>query len=104
MMILGHKHWVMEEGLQSAWLYETLSPRVDELVVAGITTSRGPKGDNSANRIIDVVLGTEFDFVRINMGGSGAVDNIVAINPIPEPSAALLFAIGVVTVGRGFRR
>jgi len=27
-MIPGHKHLVMEEGLQSAWLYETLSPHV----------------------------------------------------------------------------
>jgi transposase len=44
-MIPGHKHLVMEEGLQSAWLYETLSPHVDELVVAGITESRGPKSD-----------------------------------------------------------
>ncbi len=45
-MIPGHKHLVMEKGLQSAWLYETLSPHVDELVVAGITQSRGPKSDN----------------------------------------------------------
>ena len=44
-MIPGHKHLVYEEGLQSAWLYETLSPHVDELVVAGITQSRGPKSD-----------------------------------------------------------
>ena len=44
-MIPGHKHLVIEEGLQSAWLYETLSPHVDELVVAGITQSRGPKSD-----------------------------------------------------------
>jgi hypothetical protein len=44
-MIPGHKQLVMEEGLQSAWLYETLSPHVDELVVAGITQSRGPKSD-----------------------------------------------------------
>ncbi len=44
-MIPGHKHLVLEEGLQSAWLYETLSPHVDELVVAGITESRGPKSD-----------------------------------------------------------
>ena len=41
-MIPGHKHLVFEEGLQSAWLYETLRPHVDELVVTGITTSRGP--------------------------------------------------------------
>jgi hypothetical protein len=44
-MIPGHKHLVIEEGLQSAWLYETLSPHVDEFVVAGITQSRGPKSD-----------------------------------------------------------
>ena len=31
--IPGCKHRVFEEGLQSAWLYETLSPHVDELVV-----------------------------------------------------------------------
>jgi transposase len=44
-MIPGHKHLVFEEGLQSAWIYETLRPHVDELVVAGITRSRGPKSD-----------------------------------------------------------
>ncbi len=44
-MIPGHKHLVFEEGLQSAWLYETLSPHVDDLVVAGITQSRGLKSD-----------------------------------------------------------
>jgi transposase len=44
-MIPGHKHLVMEEGLQSAWLYETLSPHVDELVVTGVTESRGHKSD-----------------------------------------------------------
>ena len=44
-MIPGHKHLVFEEGLQSAWLYETLNPHVDEIVVAGITNSRGSKSD-----------------------------------------------------------
>ena len=44
-MIPGHKHLVFEEGLQSAWLYETLSPHVDETVVAGVVQSRGPKSD-----------------------------------------------------------
>ena len=44
-MIPGRKHLVFEEGLQSAWLYETLRPHVEELVVAGITESRGPKSD-----------------------------------------------------------
>ena len=41
----GHKHLCLEEGTQSAWLYEILSPHVDELVVAGITDSRGSKSD-----------------------------------------------------------
>ena len=40
-MIPGRKHLVLEEGLQSAWLYETLRPHVDEIVVAGVTESRG---------------------------------------------------------------
>ena len=44
-LIPGQKHLVFEEGLQSAWLYETLRPHVDEIVVAGITESRGPKSD-----------------------------------------------------------
>ncbi len=44
-MIPGHKHLVFEEGLQSAWLYETLVPHVDEIVVAGVTQSRGSKSD-----------------------------------------------------------
>ncbi len=44
-MIPGHKQLVFEEGLQSAWLYETLSPHVDEIVVAGVTESRGQKDD-----------------------------------------------------------
>jgi transposase len=44
-MIPGERHWVFEEGLQSAWLYETLRPHVAELVVAGITQSRGQKSD-----------------------------------------------------------
>jgi len=44
-MIPGHKHLVFEEGLQSAWLYETLVAHVDEIVVAGVTQSVGSKSD-----------------------------------------------------------
>ena len=46
-MIPGHKHLVFEEGLRSAWLYETLNLHVDDIVVAGITTGRGQKSDKS---------------------------------------------------------
>jgi transposase len=36
----------LEEGTQSAWLHETLSPHVDDLIVVGIRQqSRGPKDD-----------------------------------------------------------
>jgi hypothetical protein len=34
-----------EEGAQSAWLYEALSPHVDELVVVGAKGNRGQKND-----------------------------------------------------------
>lgn len=43
--IPGKKHLCLEEGVQSAWLYEILSPHVDELVVAGISEMRGQKSD-----------------------------------------------------------
>jgi len=42
-LIPGRKHLVFEEGTRSAWLYEILSPHVDEAVVAGVTKSRGQK-------------------------------------------------------------
>jgi transposase len=44
-MIPGHKRLVVEEGTQSAWLYETLSPHVDEMIVTQATQSRGQKND-----------------------------------------------------------
>ena len=44
-LIPGRKHLVFEEGAQSAWLYEILSPHVDEAVVAGVAKSRGQKDD-----------------------------------------------------------
>ena len=37
--------WSSRKGTQSAWLYEILSPHVDEVVVAGVTKSRGQKSD-----------------------------------------------------------
>jgi hypothetical protein len=43
--LMGITALAREEGLQSAWLYETLSAHVDELVVARITQNRGPKSD-----------------------------------------------------------
>ena len=43
--IPGRKHLCLEEGTQSAWLYEIHSPHVEEIVVAGINESRGQKSD-----------------------------------------------------------
>jgi transposase len=42
----GRKHLCLEEGTQSTWLYEILSPHVEEIVVAGLyEKNRGPKDD-----------------------------------------------------------
>jgi transposase len=43
--IPGKRHVCMEEGTQSAWLYEILSPHAEEVVVAVVTDSRGQKND-----------------------------------------------------------
>lgn len=44
--ILGKRHVCLEEGTQSAWLYEILSPHVEELIVAALgEQNRGPKSD-----------------------------------------------------------
>jgi hypothetical protein len=39
------RHLCMEEGTQSAWLYEVLKPHVDELVVINARESKGQKND-----------------------------------------------------------
>jgi transposase len=43
--IPGRRHLIFEEGAHSAWLYETLEHHTDEIVVAGVTSSRGSKSD-----------------------------------------------------------
>lgn len=43
--IPGKRHVCLEEGTQSAWVYEILSPHAEEVVVTGIAESRGPKSD-----------------------------------------------------------
>jgi len=39
------RHLCMEEGTHASWLYEVLAPHVEEIVVAGVGKSRGPKSD-----------------------------------------------------------
>lgn len=41
----GTKHLCLEEGNHAAWLHELLAPHVEEIVVAHVRESRGPKSD-----------------------------------------------------------
>jgi transposase len=43
--IPGTKHVCLEEGTQSAWVYEILKPHAEEVVVAMVLDSRGQKND-----------------------------------------------------------
>ena len=43
--IPGRRHVCLEEGTQSAWLYEILSPHAEEVVVVVPERRRGPKSD-----------------------------------------------------------
>ena len=39
------RHLCLEEGTHAAWLHEVLSPHVEEIVIAGVGHSGGPKSD-----------------------------------------------------------
>ena len=58
--IPGRTHLCLEEGTHSAWLYEILSPHVEEIVVAGISESRGQKSDelDAFRRVEEIRTGT----------------------------------------------
>lgn len=43
--ITGERHLCLEEGTQSAWLHELLTPHVEELVVTVPRERKGPKDD-----------------------------------------------------------
>jgi hypothetical protein len=43
--IPGKRHVCLEEGMQSAWLYEILSPHAEEVIVVMVSESRGQKSD-----------------------------------------------------------
>ncbi len=43
--IPGPRHLCLEEGTLASWLYEVLSPHVEEIVVTAVSESCGPKSD-----------------------------------------------------------
>jgi hypothetical protein len=45
--IPGNRHLCTEEGTHANWLYEMLSPHVQEMVVARVGESRGVVSENS---------------------------------------------------------
>ena len=44
-VIPGNKHVCLEEGTQSAWIDESLTPHAAEVIVAMVSESRGQKND-----------------------------------------------------------
>ena len=71
-------------------------------------------GNNSANRIVPITsarlraftgdnLIESFDQIAINLGGSGAVDNILFENFVPEPTSAVSWLM-ICAAFVGFRR
>lgn len=76
---------------------------VEHVMFSDFTSPEVGYGDNTANHL-NVLDGIEFDLVVISLGGSGGIDNLVATNAIPEPSAALLFFAGMAVVQTRLRR
>jgi hypothetical protein len=68
-------------------------------------------GDNTANRILPFApsfgdgldLTPTFDRIVIELGGSGAVDNIT-FTPVPQPSTAFLLSLGLTGLAWSVRR
>ena len=76
--IPGELHVCLEEGTQSAWLYELLSPRVEEVVVALVEQSRGQKSDEiDAHRLAEQLrTGTLKSKVYKEQGAFGTLREI----------------------------
>ena len=70
----GRKHLCLEEGTQSGWLHEILSPHVDELVVTHLVrTTRGRKDDltDAFARAQELRLGTVTPVYKHGRGAKG---------------------------------
>lgn len=44
-MVPGNRRLIIEEGTQSSWLHEILSPHVHEMIVIGVPKNKGQKND-----------------------------------------------------------
>ncbi len=65
-------------------------------------------GDNTANRVSPILASTFqsdfFDKVIVNLGGSGALDNITFAQQVPEPGLVLLLGAGLLAAARRVRQ
>lgn len=76
---------------------------VEQVMFSDFGTPGVIYGDNSANHLY-ILDGITFDRVKVSLGGSGGIDNLIATNAIPEPTAAILFIAGLAAVHPRIRR
>jgi hypothetical protein len=90
--IPGTRNLCLEEGTHASWLYEVLAPHVEEIVVAGVRESRGPKSDK---------LDTFGLAEQLRVGGAHLANFFQA--PPGEPQRNVQTGIGEVRLSRIFR-
>jgi hypothetical protein len=92
--------------------YVTFHSGTEEMTISFMELLMGFElGDNTANRILPItpIFGDRPDVLRaldrivIELGGSGAVDNI-SFTPVPEPSTAWLLTLGLIGLAVSGRR
>lgn len=74
-IVSGRRHVCLEEGAQAEWLHEILKPHVEEIVVAKVEGSRGPKSDRKDAFALAELLRTDSLKVRVfkDVGAFGAL-------------------------------
>jgi transposase len=110
----GTLHVCLEEGCQSGWLAEILSPHVDELVVAAVTKSRGSKDDKIdafalAEKLRNAAVGKP---VFKHVGRYGTLRQLVKVHDrmvrdtvrVQNGIKALFRSRGIRVVGKGVYR
>lgn len=74
-LIPGQRHVCLEEGTQAEWLHEILKPHAEEIVVAKVESSRGPKSDRRDAFALAELLRTDGVKTRVfkDAGAFGAL-------------------------------